>query len=35
MREFLRKLHGFIHRGRLERELDEEMRHHLAMKAEQ
>src|SRR5579862_4004017 len=32
MPEFVRKLRFFFHRGRLEQELAEEMRHHLAMK---
>src|SRR5689334_2006092 len=29
MSEFFRRLHFLLHRGRLERELDEEVRHHL------
>jgi macrolide transport system ATP-binding/permease protein len=33
MPDFLRKLRLFLHRGRLEQELAEEMRHHLAMKS--
>ena len=32
MNEFLRRLCFLLHRDRFERELDEEMRHHLAMK---
>jgi macrolide transport system ATP-binding/permease protein len=35
MREFFRRLYCFLHRGRLERELDEEMQHHLTLKAGQ
>src|SRR5579871_5651601 len=33
MPEFLRKLRFFLHRDRLERDLAEEMSHHLALKA--
>ena len=35
MRELLRRLHFFFHRHQFERELDEEMHHHLALKAEE
>ena len=32
MNEFFRRLNFLFHRERFERELDEEMRHHLALK---
>ena len=35
MKELLRRLWFLLHRAELERELDEEMRHHLALKAEE
>src|ERR1035438_5751601 len=35
MRELLRRLRHLLHRDEFERELDEEMRHHLALSAEQ
>ena len=35
MKELLRKLQHLLHRARFERELDEEMRHHLALSAEE
>jgi macrolide transport system ATP-binding/permease protein len=35
MHELLRRLHFYLHRHQFERELDEEMHHHLALKAEQ
>jgi predicted permease len=35
MRELWRRLRWFFHRDTFERELDEEMRHHLALKAEE
>jgi macrolide transport system ATP-binding/permease protein len=35
MREAWRRLHWLLHRDRFEREIDEEMRHHLALKAEE
>ena len=34
MKQLWRRLQWFVHRSRFERELDEEMRHHLALKAE-
>ena len=35
MKELLRKLWFLLHRAELERDLDEEMRHHLALRAEE
>jgi len=35
MKQLWRRLQWFVHRSRFERELDEEMRHHLALKAEE
>ena len=35
MKEFLRRLWFLLHRAELERDLDEEMRHHLALRAEE
>lgn len=35
MRELLRRLHHLLHRVEFERELEEEMRHHLALSAEE
>jgi predicted permease len=35
MKEFLRRLRFFLHRADFERDLDEEMRHHLALAAEE
>jgi macrolide transport system ATP-binding/permease protein len=35
MKELWRRLRWFVHRERFEREMDEEMRHHLALKAEE
>ena len=35
MKELWRRLQWFAHRNRFDRELDEEMRHHLALKAEE
>jgi predicted permease len=34
MKEFLRRIWFYMHRAELERELEEEMRHHLALRAE-
>jgi len=35
VKELLRKLWFLLHRAELERDLDEEMRHHLALRAEE